>query len=372
MRSGRAVGTRVAIVHERFTEFGGSERVVEQLHELWPDATVHAVVVDRSVLPQGLRSADIRPSPLQKLYRGGRGYAHLLPLIPWAMSRIDVGQVDLVVTSHHAFANWVRVPSGCRFVSYTHTPSRWMWDKRFRRLEGGPLARIPLDGFAAAWRRADRAAAQRPDAIIVNSAHVAGRVSSWWRRTSEVVHPPVDVERFRPDPSVRRQEFFLLAGRLVPYKRPEVAVTAARRAGVRLVVAGEGRSRKALEPLGAPGIELLGEVDDATLVDLYRSCTALVFPGEEDFGIVPLEAQACGTPVIAFRAGGAIESVVEGTTGLFYGPGSDDAGSLAEVMSRFEPSAFDSSVIRAHAERFSPAAFRDAIRSVCASLDSTG
>jgi len=281
--------------------------------------------------------------------------------MPWAFAHIEVGDVDLVVTSHHAFANRVRVPSRCGFISYTHTPARWMWDARLRALEGGVPSRMMLAGFAATTRRADRAAARRPDVILVNSAHVAGRVRRWWGRSSEILHPPVDIERFYPDPSVSREDFFLLAGRLVPYKRPEVAVAAARRAGVRLVVAGEGRSRRTAEHLAGPGIEFLGEVEDETLVDLYRRCTAVVFPGEEDFGLVPIEAQACGTPVIALRAGGACESVIDGVTGLLYEQDGDEVGALARRMSSFDPGLFDFPLVRGQAERFSPEGFRDSI-----------
>jgi glycosyltransferase involved in cell wall biosynthesis len=360
---------RIAIVHERFTELGGSERVAEQMHCLWPEATVHTTIVDRSVLPPALRDADLRPSPLQALYRGGRGYSHLLPLFPAAVARIDVGDVDVVIASHHAFANRVRVPPGCRFVSYTHTPARWLWDPQLRRLEGGAVTESLLGAFAALQRRADRTAAQRPDVIAVNSAYVGQRVRSWWGRTAEVLHPPVDTERFRPDPSVPREDFFLLAGRLVPYKRPEVAVAAARRAGVRMIVAGEGRSRAAVEEAGGPNIEVLGEVDDDLLLDLYRRCAALVMPGVEDFGIVPLEAQACGTPVIALGAGGATESVIDGVTGVLYNPGiPDDVSSLVEVMRTFDPDRFDSRAIRRHAEAFSVSAFRSGLRTLVESL----
>jgi len=349
---------RVAIVHERFTELGGSERVVEQFLAIWPEATVHTSVADRSVLPPSLRDATILTSPLQAIYRGGPGYAYLLPFLPWAFRHLDVGDVDLVVTSHHAFANWVRIPSGSRMISYTHTPARWMWDRDFRALEGGLSTRALLGAFAAGARRSDRRAAQRPDVVLANSHHVAARVSRWWGRSAEVLHPPVDVERFRPDPDLRREDFFLLAGRLVPYKRPEVAVAAARKAGVRLVVAGEGRVRKLLDTLAGPGVEMLGAVNDDTLLELYRRCTALVFPGVEDFGLVPVEAQACGTPVVALRAGGSRETVVDGVTGILYEPGGDEVRSLAAVLSGFDGSMFDADVIREHAEKFSPAAFR--------------
>jgi glycosyltransferase involved in cell wall biosynthesis len=351
---------RVALVHERFTEWAGSERVVEQLHALWPDAPIHAAVVDPSVLPASLRDADVRPTGLQRLYRGGTRYAHLLPLLPLAFRRIDLRGFDLVITSHHAFANRVRAPEGVPVVSYTHTPARWLWDPSTLRHEvGGPVGRAGLTAFAATQRRPDRAAARRLHAIVVNSANVAGRVKSWWGRSSTVVPPPVEVDWFTPDRSVAREDFFLLAGRLVPYKRPELAVIAARKAGVRLVVAGDGRQRALVASLAGPRTEILGAVEADALRDLYRRCRALVFPGEEDFGIVPLEAQACGAPVVAAAVGGSLESVVHGTTGVLYGsaPGRE-ADALATVLGSFDASAYDPAQVRLNAERFSPERFR--------------
>ena len=352
---------RVAIVHERFTALAGSERVVEQLHLIWPSASVHAPVIDPTAVPASMATTTMRPSLLQRLYRGGEGYAHLLPLLPLSLERMDTGDVDVVVASHHAFANRVRRRPGVPLVSYTHTPARWMWDPAFLANEVcGRLGRELLSAYGRSQRRADVAAARRARLIVANSRHVAARVRRYWGCDAQVVHPPVNVDYFQPEPTARRDDFFLFVGRLVPYKRPELAVAAAVRAGVRLVVVGDGRMRPAVEAASGPGIELLGHVDDATLRDLYRSCRALVFPGEEDFGIVPVEAQACGTPVLAREVGGVLDSVVGGVTGSFYRPDAhgDEVEALAAAMHRFDPDAFDAGVIRQHAERFSPAFFR--------------
>ncbi len=350
---------RVALVHERFTELGGSEKVVEQLHSLWPDAPVYAAVIAPAGIPPGLRSADLRPSALQRIYRGGPNYAPLLPLLPGAMGRVRLEDFDLVVTSHHAFANRVKVGSHTKLISYTHTPARWIWDPATRRGEGGgPIGRGALAAFAATQRRPDRAAAQRLDAILVNSRFVASRVKAWWGRDAQVIPPPIDTERFTPDSEVRREDFFLLAGRLVPYKRPELAIAAARATGLRLVVAGEGRSRAALQAEAPPWVEFLGAVDDDTLVRLYRSCRALVMPGVEDFGMIPVEAQACGAGVIARGAGGALDSVVDGLTGVLYPDDPDEVGALAAAMVAFDPSRYDPQEIRTHAETYSVACFR--------------
>jgi len=356
-------GLRLAIVHERFTELGGSERVVEALHQIWPDAPIHVPVMDRSTLPAGLAGADIRASRLQALYRRGPRYAHLLPLLPAAMRSMELTEADVVLTSHHAFANRARAPSDAKVVSYTHTPARWMWDSNFRSCEvESRLGRSGLALFSATQRGADRAAAQRADVIVVNSRHVARRVERWWGRAAEVVHPPVDVDYFCPV-NERHEDFFLLAGRLVGYKRPELAVAAARIAGVRLVVVGDGRRAQAARAESGPGIDFVGSVDRATLRELFRRCRALVFPGVEDFGIVPVEAQSCGTPVVALGVGGVLDSVVDGVTGVLY-PESPGAEVLAQVLRTFPDCQFDPQGIRAHAMRFSPQAFSAKMRQV--------
>lgn len=349
---------RVVLVHERFTEYAGSERVVEQFHQVWPSAPILTAVVDPTTLPASLADADIRPSRLQRHFRPGAGYSRLLPLLPWAFRHLHIPDCDLIVTSHHAFANRIRAGQ-TPVVSYTHTPARWIWEPSMLAGEsGGRVGEVLLRGFAATQRRPDRTAAGRLVGIVANSSHVQARIRRWWERSSTVVAPPVSTDQFEPDPFVAREDFFLLAGRLVPYKKPDVAVAAAERAGVRLVVAGEGRARGAAEAVAGAHTTFLGSVSDGELRDLYRRCRALVMPGEEDFGIVPVEAQACGTPVVAPAVGGVLDSVLDGVTGVLYRAKADPVRDLAAVLAGFNPSAFDSSVIRDHAESFSPAHFR--------------
>lgn len=350
---------RVAVVHERFTDYAGSERVVDQLLQIWPGADLFAPIVDPAALPASAVGHRVRDSALRRVYRGGGRYAHLLPALPLAMRSFDLRGYDLVVTSHHAFAHRVRPPAGTPVLSYTHSPARWMWEPEMLSGEGGRLGELGLSAFALTQRRADRAAAARVTSIVANSSAVAERVRTWWGRTAQVVHPPVDVTSYTPDACVLREDFFLLAGRLVPYKRPEVAAAAARQAGVRLVVAGDGRARSAVLAAGGRSVEVLGRVSDAVLRDLYRRCRALVLPGEEDFGIVPVEAQACGAPVIALRAGGALDSVIEGVTGRLYLPNADPVGALADALRSFRPQDHDPAVIRRHAEGFAPERFRE-------------
>jgi len=368
----RASSPAVAIVHERITELGGSERVVEALHRIWPDAPVYVPVADPAVVAGVLPGADVRTSTLQRVYRGGRSYAHLLPLLPVAMRQFRFDGTKLVIASHHAFANRVRVRAGVRVISYVHTPARWMWDSSMRNGEaGGRAGQAALRAFALSQRRPDVAAAARADLLLANSSHVARRIERWWGRTAKVVHPPIDTDFFVPG-SGARGDFFLLAGRLVPYKRPEVAVAGARRAGVRLVVVGDGRSRPVVEAVAGPGIEMIGSVDRVRLRHLFRTCRALIFPGEEDFGMVPVEAMACGTPVIALRAGGILDTVIDGITGTLLDAGNDECAALADSLRSFDDARFDHARIRRHAEGFSAAVFRDGILDAVGALEDPG
>jgi len=353
----------IAIVHERFTELGGSELVVSELHSMFPGAPIFTAFVDHEKLPVELADATIVPSALQRVYRGGRG-AHLMPAIPGAFRRFDLGGFDAVITSHHTFANRVRPAPGARFVSYTYTPARWMWEPDSRD-ELGAGARFALRAFAAGQRPADRAAASRPDELVAISNHVAERIRRWWGRRARVVPPPTDTDWFTPDDTVSREDFFLIAGRLVEPKRPEVAIRAAAAAGVRLVVAGEGRLRPALESMAGPSVEWLGRVDRESLRDLFRRCGALLFPAEEDFGLVPVEAQACGAPVIGPAIGGLTETVIDGSTGLLYPNEADrEVGAMADAIKAFDPVVMDDEKARANATRFSRARFRSGVRGV--------
>ena len=360
---------RVALVHERFTEFAGSEQVVAQLARIWPDAPVLAPIALPERMPPGL-SERARGTRLSRLVRSSGGYAHLLPLLPLAMRHLPVGEPDVVVASHHAFADQIVHATDAPVVAYVHSPARWVYDPSMRAGEmGGAAGGAALGAFAAMYRPADRKAAARLHSVVANSSAVADRVERWWSRQAEVVHPPVDTDFYHPDPAVEREDFFLLAGRLVPYKQPMLAVRAAARAGVRLVVAGDGRQRAECERVDGPDTTFLGRVSDEEMRSLFRRCRALLMPGVEDFGIVPVEAQACGSPVIATASGGALDSVVAGTGSLVplpeAGLQSDDAvAGWADVLSGFDPTGFVPSAIRTHAEQFSREVFRQRMRAV--------
>lgn len=360
---------RVAIVHEHFTQYGGSEWVVEQLCQIWPDAPVYTAVVNRAVLSPRLAGVRFRTTWLQGPFGRARSHLPMLPLMAAAMPTLRVVDADLVVLSHHTYAHRVRVPAGARTLSYVHTPARWMWEPERRREEEnrGPVVGAALHSMAATQRSRDRRAARRIDRLLANSRHTAERASRWWGVDAEVLFPPVDTRFFTPDASARREEFYVLAGRLVNHKRPDVVVKAADAAGVRLLVAGDGRARPDLQRLAGPGTTFLGAVPRETLRDLYRRCRAVVFGGEEDFGIVAVEAQACGAPVIGPAVGGLLEGAVDGLTGTFYRP-LGDFEVLAGLLRTFDPSRFDPAAMRRHAEGFSAEGFRRGMTTAASEL----
>ena len=359
---------RMAIVHERFTEVAGSEHVVEQFSKTWPEAIVHAPIARPSGVPSGLSSAPVT-TWVDGAYRmlGHKSYAPLAPLLPRAFRGMDLGAVDAVVVSHHAFATQVAFATDAPVIAYVHSPARWAWDSTFRAQEAGGLAGAAvLSALSRIARRGELAAVDQLDQIVANSTAVADRIMRWWGRESIVVHPPVDTGGFTPDFDVEREDFFLLAGRMVPYKRPDLAVRAARRAGKRLVVVGDGRSMEACRDLAADDTVFLGRVPHDQLLDLYRRTRALLMPGVEDFGIVPVEAMACGAPVIALGEGGAIDTVIPGSTGVLVTPGDDEAVvmGLAEAMSKFTARDLDSRAIRKWAENVSRTNFGERMSGV--------
>lgn len=359
---------KVVLVHERFTELAGSEHVVEELSSLWPSAPVHVPFARPSSVPADV--GPLRTTSLDQLYRliGYRTYAPLTPLMPGAFRRMRLDGADVVVISHHSFATQAAFATSAPTVAYVHSPARWAWETSMRSGEGGgQLGAAALRILASTARRDELAAVPRLTTIVANSTAVAGRIRRWWNRDSVVVHPPVDTEAFTPDPCVAREDFFLLAGRLVPYKRPEVAIAAANAVGAPLVVVGDGRSAARCRKLAGPTVRFVGRVPHQTLLDLQRRTRALLMPGVEDFGIVPVEAMACGTPVIALGAGGVMDTVLPGVTGeLVPVSGSDDRviEDFATALSTFDGADYDRVRIRRHAEAFSRLAFRGRMQEV--------
>jgi glycosyltransferase involved in cell wall biosynthesis len=359
---------RVALVHDWLTGRRGGELVLAQLVRLFPASEIFTLLhVPGSVGPD-VESRPIHTSALQRLPGIERRYRSMLPLMPAAIRAFDLRGFDLVVSSSHCVAKGARAPRGTPHLAYVHSPMRYMWDQ-FDAYFGPGRASLPVR-FAAAAARAylqgwDRRTAADPDALVANSQHVARRIARFWGREADVVHPPVDLGRFtvQPEPRVQAEGgYFLWLGALAPYKRVDLAVEAFRRTGHVLWIAGDGQDARLLRAGLPPNVRWLGKVSDAEVPELYRGARALVFPGEEDFGIAPLEALAAGRPVIALGRGGALETLTP-QTGIFFDAPAVEA--LVDAVHRFEAAerSFDPARARARAELFSQERFRTAIRS---------
>ncbi|HEY1907968.1 MAG TPA: glycosyltransferase [Myxococcaceae bacterium] len=356
---------RVALVHDWLTGRRGGELVLAQLVRLFPDSEIFTLLhVPGSVGPD-VESRPIHTSPLQHLPGVAHRYRTLLPLMPAAMRFLDLRGFDLVISSSHCVAKGAPVPPGVPHLAYVHSPMRYMWDQ-FDAYFGPGQASLPVRWAAAASRPAlqawDRRTAADPDALVANSHHVARRIARFWGREADVIHPPVDLARFAPpEPEAGRGGYFLWLGALAPYKRVDVAVEAFRRTGQELWIAGDGQDGRLLRDGLPPNVRWLRKVPDAEVPGLYRGARALVFPGEEDFGIAPLEALASGRPVIALARGGALETLTPETALLFDDP---TPAALADAVERFDAfeRTFQPARARAQAELFSEERFRDAVR----------
>jgi glycosyltransferase involved in cell wall biosynthesis len=358
---------RVAISHEWLTIPGGSEKVVLQLLELFPDADVYTSVYDPELSPEAIRRARVHPSFLNRLPGAKRHYPRLLPLMNTAFESFDLDGYDLVLSSNHACAKNVITAPGTLHVCYCHTPMRYAWNPGFMAGERlGRAERVLLPFLLSRLRRQDMIASARPDFYVANSRHVAERIRKYYRRDAFIIHPPVDVEPFLDLPREDRG-YYLFLGRLVPYKRADVAVASCARLGRRLKVVGDGRGESRVLAAAGPDTEFLGRLDDSALPGVLAGARALLFPGEEDFGIVPVEAQAAGVPVIAYGRGGARDSVEDGVTGVLY----DDPGveGLSAAIERFETLTFDEGELRRRAAGFAPERFRSEIAGLLTTLD---
>jgi glycosyltransferase involved in cell wall biosynthesis len=350
-------GLRVAFVHDWLTGMRGGERVLEGLCRLFPDAELFTLVhVPGSVSP-AIEARRVHTSFVQRLPRAARYYRHYLPLFPLAIEQFDLDRFDLVLSSSHCAAKAVVRTGRARHVCYCHSPMRYAWDQfdaYFGAARVGRAASIVMGQIMGRMARWDAATAGRVDRFVANSRHVAGRIGRYYNRQATVVYPPVDTAFFHPD-GTAPGDYFLVVSALVPYKRIDLAIAAAAEAGVSLRIAGVGTERPRLERLAGPTVEFLGRVSNEAVRDLYRGAQAVLMPGEEDFGIVPVEAQACGRPAIALAAGGALETIEDGVTGVLVPDAT--ARSFADAMTRVARNGFDPRVLRAHAERFSEERF---------------
>lgn len=351
---------KIAVVHDYFTQMGGAEIVAQNLLALFPGADLFTTVALRDQMPEKLKDVPVQTSWMQALPGMGKCYRFYLPLYPWAVQSLDLSSYDLVLSSSSGFAKGVRTRPDALHVCYCHTTPRWIWNhENYMKRERLPTpARGLLRQLIKPLKRWDEQAARRPDYFLVNSNAVKTRVQNDYGRSSTVIHPPIDVDRFKLCPNIG--DYYLVLARLVSYKRIDIAIQACNRFKKKLIVIGCGPDRAALERMAGPTIEFKGKLSNQEVGVYVSSCRALIFPGEEDFGMSPLEVAAAGRPTIAYKGGGAVETILEGRTGMFFNAQTPE--SLMEAMQKFDKADWDPQIIRKHARQFSVEAFGHRMR----------
>jgi glycosyltransferase involved in cell wall biosynthesis len=349
---------KVALVHDYLNQMGGAERVVMAFHDIFPDAPIYTSIYDPKRVDPAFQQMDIRTSFMQKLPLVTKHHQPYLPFYPFAMESLDLRGYDLVLSSSSAFGKGVITRPETLHICYCHTPMRWCWayDEYVEREQLSKVARKVLPALITGLRIWDQTSAMRVDHFIANSPVVAERIQKYYRRDAIVIPPPVEASRFIFDPLTQPEDYFLVVCRLIPYKRIDLAIEACNRLHLPLVIIGNGRDEERLKKMAGPTIRFMGRLSDDEVLHYYAHCRAFLFPVEDDFGITPLEAQAAGRPVIAYGAGGALASVIDGITGVFFHEQTVD--SLASVLATFDESTFDTQVIRNHALEFDMPRFR--------------
>ena len=362
---------KVALVHDWLTGMRGGEKVLEVFCELFPDAHLYTLLHNRGSLSNTIEDMDIRTSFIQKLPLIKKRYRHLLPIFPTAIERFDLREYDLVLSSSHCVAKGVITGADTLHICYCFTPMRYIWDLYnlyFGKERAGMFTRLATSLVLNYLRKWDVASCNRVNKFVAISRYIAERIKKNYGRDSDLIYPPVDCSYFKP--GFANDGFYLMVSPLAPNKRVDIAVEAFNSINLPLIVIGSGQEEKKLEKMAGKNIKLMGWQSDKIVREHYVNCKALIFPGVEDFGIVPLEAQACGKPVIAFGEGGALETIVpldknignSNATGLFFYE--QTAESLANAVARFEDvqGQFNCQAIRRNAELFDRAIFKDRIK----------
>ncbi|MBN1992440.1 MAG: glycosyltransferase [Anaerolineae bacterium] len=362
---------KVALAHDWLNQMGGAENVLEQMVALYPGAPVFTTIYAPNMMPPAYRDWDIRSTWLNCAPGIHRHHQPYLPLYPLAVQSMDVSGYDVILSNKSGFIHGLRYPAQQLHICYCLAPTRYVWDYRsYAAREGfGSWLGPALKPIITRLQKWDFEAAQPPLAasyprlekqrgvhhFIAISREIQSRIKKYYHRDSVVIHPPVDTSRFRPCPKPAGDYYFIVS-RLIPYKRIDLAVQACSRAGKRLIIVGDGRDRAALEAMAGPTVEFKGRLPWPQTAHLMAHCRAFIFPGYEDFGITPLEAQAAGRPVIAFGQGGVLDTVIQGETGLFFREQSVEA--LLVAIKQFETMSFNPAAARANAERFGIARFK--------------
>lgn len=350
---------RIAVIHDYLNQYGGAERVLEAIHEIVPQAPVYTSIYDATAMPGAYQQWDIRTSWMQRLPYWRRFFRHYFVFYPFAFEQMNLQPYDVIISSSSAYAKGVRPRDGAVHICYCHTPMRFAWqtEQYIARENIRGLAQIVMRfllRFVRAW---DVHSARRVTHFIANSQVVAARIKQYYQRDAVVIPPPVDLAPFE---DCAPGDYFLTGGRLVPYKRIDLAVKACTALNIPLVVFGDGRDKDELMAHAGPSVRFVGRVSDAERLRLFAECRGFLFPGEEDFGITPLEAMAAGRPVLAYRAGGALDTVVEGTTGLFFDY--QDVDTVKAGLLAMQSHTWSAPHIRQHAEQFSRERFMAKIR----------
>lgn len=351
---------KLALVHDWLNQIGGAEDVLAHLVRDYPDSPVYTSMYAPEIMPDFYREWDIRNTWLDRLPGIHAHHQRYLPLYPLAWQRLDLSAYDVVLSNKSGFCHGVHTSPDTLHVCYCLAPTRYIWnlESYLDREQFGTSVRLAAQIVARLFRRWDYAAAQRVDHFIAISQEIQARIKRYYHRDSTIIYPPVDAaERFTP--SEVTEDYFLVLSRLVPYKRIDLAVQACTRLGLPLLVGGKGRDLDRLQAMAGPTVQFLGFVPDEDVPDLFARCRAFIFPGLEDFGITPLQAQAAGRPVIAFKGGGALDTVIPGQTGVLFEEQSVE--SLAAALQNFDAGDYDPAEIRAHALKFDSAIFNESI-----------
>ncbi len=355
---------RVALVHDWLNQVGGAEYVLENLVDLFPQSPVYTSIYDPPAMPSHYRQWDIRVTWMNRLPWVKRHHQPFLPLYPLAFESLDLSEYDVVLSNKSGFCHGIIVPPHVLHICYCLTPTRYVWRYGdYARREGlGRLTQMALAPLLSYLRLWDRLAAERVDRFVAISTQVRRRISRYYNRSSEIIYPPVNTARFAANLAANAgyEDYFLIVARLIPYKRIDLAVQACTELGLPLKVGGVGRDLARLERMAGPTVQFLGHVSDADLPELMARCKAFIFPGEDDFGITPVEAMAAGRPVIAFAGGGALDTVVTGQTGALFS--AQTVESLARALQQFNPADYDPQAICHHAEQFDVSVFRSKIQ----------
>jgi glycosyltransferase involved in cell wall biosynthesis len=351
---------KVAIIHYWLVGMRGGEKVLEALCELYPHADIFTHVVVPEAISPRLQYHKIRTSFIARLPRVSKWYKHYLPLMPFALEQLDLREYDLVISSESGPAKGIVPRPDALHVCYCHSPMRYVWNMYHEYLSSaGLLARTAMPLLMHYLRAWDVTSAARVDRFIANSHNVAARIWKYYRRQADVVYPPVDVDSFAPISEAKNTDYFLMVGEMIPYKRPELAVQAFNATGRKLVVIGGGPMLAQLRRDARSNVSVLGPQPVQVLRHHYARCRALIFPGEEDFGIVPVEAMASGCPVVAYGRGGAVETVVDGITGILFGRQAvEDLVAAVERVDRME---FDQKMLVQHTRAFGTSRFKQEV-----------